>query len=219
MNERLSTLQTAFNQKLLAAAKAGALHVADPAALAGLSPQQLAAAQEDAKSRKLSGYVLPLQNTTQQPALADLTSHATRQQLLDASLNRAEHGDANDTRNVISEIAQLRAKKAALLGYPTYADYTLYDQMAKDRTTAVGFLDRLAAPTAAKERWNKARYGYADLADVTTRPKKQSDHCPGYWWSEQMKYYYLIFSDTPRVDYRKLYLSTEGNVLRGLRRR
>jgi mannosyl-oligosaccharide alpha-1,2-mannosidase len=69
----------------------------------------------------------------------------------------------------------------------------------------------------AMERWNKARYGYATLADVTT--KQQSDHCPGYWWSEQMKYYYLIFADTPRVDYRRLYLSTEGNVLRGLRRR
>ena len=58
----------------------------------------------------------------------------------------------------------------------------------------------------------------ADLADVTANPKIQSDHCPGYWWSEQMKYYYLIFANTPRVDYRKLYLSTEGNVLRGLRR-
>jgi peptidyl-dipeptidase Dcp len=152
LNTRLSTLQTKFNQKLLAAAKAGALHVTDPAALAGLSPQQLASAQEAAKDRKLTGYVVPLQNTTQQPALSDLTSHSTRQQLLDASLNRAEHGDANDTRNVISEIAQLRAQKAALLGYPTYADYTLYDQMAKDRATAVGFLDRLAPPTAAKER-------------------------------------------------------------------
>jgi peptidyl-dipeptidase Dcp len=152
MNERLSTLQTAFNQKLLAAAKDGALHVDDPSALAGLSPQQLAAAQQDAKDRKVTGYVLPLQNTTQQPALSDLTSHATRQQLMDASLNRAEHGDANDTRSIISEIAQIRAQKAALLGYPTYADYTLYDQMAKDRATAVGFLDRLAAPTAAKER-------------------------------------------------------------------
>lgn len=152
MNERLSTLQTEFNQKLLAAAKAGALHVTDPAALAGLSQQQLASAQEAAKDRKLTGYVIPLQNTTQQPALSDLTSHATRQQLMDASLNRAEHGDANDTRNVISEIAQLRAQKAALLGYPTYADYALYDQMAKNRATAVGFLDRLAAPTAAKER-------------------------------------------------------------------
>jgi mannosyl-oligosaccharide alpha-1,2-mannosidase len=68
----------------------------------------------------------------------------------------------------------------------------------------------------AMKRWNKARYGYADLADVTT--KAQSDHCPGYWWTEQMKYYYLMFANTPRVDYRRLYLSTEGNVLRGLRR-
>ena len=70
----------------------------------------------------------------------------------------------------------------------------------------------------AMKRWNKARYGYADLADVTANPKVQSDHCPGYWWSEQMKYYYLIFADTPRVNYRRLYLSTEGNILRGLRR-
>jgi mannosyl-oligosaccharide alpha-1,2-mannosidase len=70
----------------------------------------------------------------------------------------------------------------------------------------------------AMKRWNKARYGYADLADVTANPKTQSDHCPGYWWSEQMKYYYLIFADTPRVNYRRLYLTTEGNVLRGFRR-
>lgn len=71
----------------------------------------------------------------------------------------------------------------------------------------------------AMKRWNKARYGYADLSDVTTNPKIQSDHCPGYWWSEQMKYYYLIFADTPRFDYRRPYLTTEGNVLRGFRRR
>ena len=70
----------------------------------------------------------------------------------------------------------------------------------------------------AMKRWNKASYGYADIADVTASPKLQRDHCPGYWWSEQMKYYYLIFADTPRVDYRRIYLSTEGNVLRGLRR-
>src|SRR6185437_1760397 len=149
MNKQLSTLQTEFNQKLLAAAKAGALHFDNPAPLAGLSPEELAAAQQAAKDRKVSGYVLPLQNTTQQPMLVDVSSHATRQQLMDASLNRAEHGDANDTRNIISEIAQLRAKKAALLGYPDYADYALYDQMAKNRATALDFLNRLAAPTAA----------------------------------------------------------------------
>jgi mannosyl-oligosaccharide alpha-1,2-mannosidase len=70
----------------------------------------------------------------------------------------------------------------------------------------------------AMKRWNKARYGYATIADVTATPKLQSDHCPGYWWSEQMKYYYLMFADAQRVDYRRLYLTTEGNVLRGLRR-
>jgi mannosyl-oligosaccharide alpha-1,2-mannosidase len=70
----------------------------------------------------------------------------------------------------------------------------------------------------AMKRWNKARYGYASLADVTASPKLQADHCPGYWWSEQMKYYYLIFSDTSRFDYRSNYLSTEGNVFRGFRR-
>jgi mannosyl-oligosaccharide alpha-1,2-mannosidase len=67
-------------------------------------------------------------------------------------------------------------------------------------------------------RWNKARFGYADLADVTAVPKTQADHCPGYWWSEQTKYYWLLFSDTPRLDYRRAYLSTEGNVLRGFKR-
>ena len=68
-------------------------------------------------------------------------------------------------------------------------------------------------------RWNKARYGYADLADVTADPKVQSDHCPGYWWAEQMKYYYLLFSDTSRFDYQHNYLSTEGAVLQGFVRR
>jgi mannosyl-oligosaccharide alpha-1,2-mannosidase len=71
----------------------------------------------------------------------------------------------------------------------------------------------------AMKRWNKARYGYADLSDVTANPKVQSDHCAGYWWAEQMKYYYLIFADTPRVDYKRLYLSTEGKILRGISKR
>lgn len=165
MNKRLSTLQTQFSQKLLAAAKAGALHVTDKAALAGLSDAQIAAAAEAAKGRKVSGYVLPLQNTTQQPSLESLTSHATRQQLFDASINRAERGDANDTRAVISEIAKLRAEKAALFGSANFADYNLYDQMAKDRATAVGFLDRLAPAVSAKQR--------TEWADIVALAKAQ----------------------------------------------
>jgi peptidyl-dipeptidase Dcp len=152
INERLSTLSTDFGQKLLAATKAGALHVTDKAALAGLSDAEVAAAAQAAKDRKLDGYVLPLQNTTRQPAATSLSSHATRQALFDASITRAEHGDANDTRNIIAELASLRAEKAALLGFDNYADYTLSDQMAKNRATAMGFLNRLAPATAAKQR-------------------------------------------------------------------
>ena len=151
LNKRISALQTQFSHKLLAAAKAGALHFDNASALAGLSAEQLAAAQQAAKDRKLSGYVLVLQNTTQQPLLASLTSHDTRQKLFEASLTRAEHGDANDTRATISELAQLRARKAALFGAANFADYNLYDQMAKNRATAVGFLDRLAPAVSARQ--------------------------------------------------------------------
>lgn len=82
--------------------------------------------------------------------------------------------------------------------------------------------DRYRALTAIHYRemkaTSKAAYGYTALKDITTRPMTQGDNCPGYWWSEQMKYYYLIFSDTPRIDYGKLQLSTEANVLRGFRK-
>ncbi|MFL6720474.1 MAG: M3 family metallopeptidase [Sphingomonas sp.] len=184
MNQRLSTLQTAFTQKLLAAAKAGALHVTDKAALAGLNDQQIAAAAEAAKERKLPGYVLPLQNTTQQPLLESLSSHATRQALFEASINRAEKGDANDTRRIIREIAQLRAKKAALFGYPTWADYTLYDQMAQNRQTALGFLTRLAPAVAAKQR--------VEAADIRALAKAQGANfevTPADWnyYAEQIR--------------------------------
>ena len=65
---------------------------------------------------------------------------------------------------------------------------------------------------------SRAAFGYTALKDITTQPMTQGDNCPGYWWSEQMKYYYLLFSDTPRIDYAQLQLSTEANVLRGFRR-
>lgn len=64
---------------------------------------------------------------------------------------------------------------------------------------------------------SRARFGYTILDDVTTHPMKQGDLCPGYWWAEQMKYYWLLFSNTSRFDYAHNYLSTEGKVLVGLK--
>ena len=150
-NSQLSTLETAFQQKLLAAAKAGALVVDDRAKLAGLSDAEIAAAADAAKARGMDGkYVLTLQNTTQQPELATMKDRATREALFNASWTRASKGDANDTRDTISQIALLRAQKAKLLGFPTWADYVLQDQMAKNPKTALGFMQQLGTPVAAE---------------------------------------------------------------------
>ena len=151
INKRDASLETSFQQKLVAAAKAGGLVMSDKAALAGLSDAEIASTAEAAKARKLTGkYVIPLQNTTQQPLLTSLTDRAVRQKLFESSWTRAEKGDANDTRAIISELAMLRAEKAKLLGYPNYAAYVLYDQMAQTPQAADKFLSQLVGPTRTK---------------------------------------------------------------------
>jgi peptidyl-dipeptidase Dcp len=149
INEEESTLENAFMTKLLAAAKAGAYSATDPAALAGLSDAQVAAAAEAAKERKQQGWLLPMQNTTQQPDLTFLTNRATRQAVFEHSWNRTERGDANDTRSTIARLAQLRAEKGALLGFANYAAWNLTDQMAKTPEAAIHFLDVLVPASTA----------------------------------------------------------------------
>ncbi len=146
INNELATLGAAFEQKLLAAAKAGALPVADKAKLAGLDDASIAAL----KAENGPGWSIPLQNTTQQPLLSELTDRATRQALFEKSWSRAEQGDANDTRKTIAQMAKLRAEKARLMGYPNYAAYVLEDQMAKAPEAVNGFMAKLVAPTRAK---------------------------------------------------------------------
>ena len=164
LNKQLSALEIAFRQKLLAATKAGALVVDTPDKLAGLSDGARATAAADARERGLAGkFVLPLQNTTDQPALQSLADRTTREALFTRSWTRAEKGDANDTRATVAEIAQLRASKAKLLGFPSWADYALTEQMAKTSATAIDFLAGLDAPTAAAQ----AR----ELADVQAAVK------------------------------------------------
>jgi len=167
LNKEESTLSTQFTNKLLAATKAGALVVDDKSKLDGLSDGDIAAAVEAAKARKLDGkWVIPLQNTTQQPALQSLNDRATREQLFKASWDRAEKGDANDTRDMIARIAQIRAEQAKVLGFSSYAAWKLEDQMAKTPEAALTFMDKLApAATARAEREAK------DIQDVIDQQK------------------------------------------------
>jgi peptidyl-dipeptidase Dcp len=150
-NEQISTLSTQFGNKLIAAAKAGALVVDNKADLAGLSSKQIDAAAAAAKARGLKGkWVIPLQNTTQQPDLASLKNRKVRHELYEHSINRAERGDANDTRAIITKMAWLRAQKAKLLGFDDFAAWKVKDQMAKTPSAVMNFLDALVPPAKAR---------------------------------------------------------------------
>jgi peptidyl-dipeptidase Dcp len=153
LNKEESTLSATFTNRLLAATRAGGLVVDDSAALAGMSSGDISAAAQSARSRGLDGrFVIALQNTTQQPALLTLTNRTVREQLFNASWNRAEKGDSNDTRETIERLAQLRAQKAKLLGFPSYSAWVLENQMAKTPETVLSFVRGLVPPATAKAR-------------------------------------------------------------------
>jgi peptidyl-dipeptidase Dcp len=153
LNQEEATLSTDFSNKLLAATKAGALVLDNVAQLDGLSEGEIATAAEAAKSRGLTGkWVIPLQNTTQHPAQASLKNRDVRQRLFIASTQRASHSDSNDTRGIIQRLATLRGDKAKLLGYPTYGDYALDNQMAKSPASALKLLTDLAPAAVARAR-------------------------------------------------------------------
>jgi peptidyl-dipeptidase Dcp len=153
LNEEESTLSNAFRSKVLNATKDSAYFTADKSALAGLTEPQVRAAEDAAKQREKEGWVLPLQNTTQQPYLSSLSVRSTRKALFENSLMRAERGDANDTRDTIARLAQIRAEKSKLLGFESYAAWKLEDQMAKTPENALTFMDSLVlrAKTAVGE--------------------------------------------------------------------
>lgn len=152
INGRIATLQTEFGQKLTAATRDAALVLSNKAQLAGMSAGDVATAAKLAEDRGLKGkYVIALQNTTQQPLLSVLTNRATRKALFEASWNRTERGGANDTRALISELVQLRAEKAQLLGFADFASYAMQDQMAKTPAKALAFMGGLVPALGAAQ--------------------------------------------------------------------
>ena len=156
-NQELSKLSTEFTNKLLAGTKGGALVVSNPTQLAGLTDDEIKTAAEAAKQRGLTGkWVIPIRNTTQQPAQAELTNRATREQLFELSTLRTARGDSNDTKNTVRRMAELRAEKAKLLGYPNWAAYVLQTQGAKTPENAIKLLTDLVPPATARARMEAA---------------------------------------------------------------
>jgi peptidyl-dipeptidase Dcp len=152
LNEQIATLTTRFSQNVLKATTQSAIVVDNVAELDGASKEQIGAAAEAAKARKLDGkWVITLQNTTIQPLLAELKNRAVREKIYRASIARA-NGGVEDNTAVVAQIVKLRAEKGALLGYPDFAAYALADATAGKPAAVNEMLARLVPPAIANAK-------------------------------------------------------------------
>ncbi|AHE70666.1 dipeptidyl carboxypeptidase II [Enterobacter ludwigii] len=162
LNTEAATLTSQFNQRLLAATKAGGLVVDYAHQLDGLSPDEIATAAHAAAEKGLNDrWLIPLLNTTQQPALSALRDRQTRENLFNAGWTRTQKGDENDTRALILRLTALRARQAKLLGFEDYASWSIADQMAKTPAAALAFM-RGIVPAAR----TRATLEQADIQNV-----------------------------------------------------
>jgi len=167
INGELASLQTKFEQNVLKEKNASSVVVDRREDLAGLSDNQIAAAVVAAKDEHKDGkFVLRLQNTTGQPAVASLQNREIRERIMQASLSRNSKGGPFDTREVVIRTAQLRAERAKLLGYENHAAYQLEDQTAGNVPTVNKLLADLAPPAVAN-----ARREAADMQKVVDQEK------------------------------------------------
>jgi peptidyl-dipeptidase Dcp len=152
-NEKLSELQTKFDQNALAEANRLAVVVEDIADLAGLSESEIDIASQAAKERGLEGkYLVNMVNYTGHPWLASLENRNLREKIMHASMSKSISGDEFDNQELIKQIVKLRAERAKLLGFENHASYVLSDQTAGSPANAHKMLRRIApaAVTNAK---------------------------------------------------------------------
>ena len=153
MNAELASLETKFSQDVLKEKNAASVLVDKREDLAGMAENEIAASVEAAKGEKKPGkFLIPMQNTSGQPALASLQNRSLRERIMKASLERNSHGGEFDTRAIVTKTARLRAERAILLGYENHAAYQLGDQTAKDIGTVNKLLAELTPPAVANAK-------------------------------------------------------------------
>ncbi|MCU6326965.1 peptidyl-dipeptidase Dcp [Enterobacter quasiroggenkampii] len=157
LNTEAASLTSQFNQRLLAADKTGGLVVDYAHQLDGLSAGEIADAAQAAAERGLNDrWLIPLLNTTQQPALSALRNRQTRENLFNAGWTRTQKGDENDTRALILRLTALRARQARLLGFEDYASWSIADQMAKTPAAALEFMRGIVSAARARAEREQA---------------------------------------------------------------
>lgn len=155
VNSRIAVLEQQFGNTLPEAVRNSLILINDESELAGLSEDAKAQLKDEAKSAGVDApFAITLINTTQQPIMASLENRALRERIYNASYHRTDETSKYNTYPIVVELAELRAKKAELLGFPNYAAYALVNSMAKNPETLLPFLKNIAdtyKPVAEQE--------------------------------------------------------------------
>lgn len=193
LNAELSMLGLKFGENLLAETNSSRIVIDSPDGLAGLPESVAAMGAETAKALKLEGkWVYTTQVPSMTPFLQYSTRRDLREQLHRAYFMRGDRGNGNDNKEIVRKIVALRAERAALLGYRTYADFVLEERMAKDPATVMSFLQKLWTP--ALERAEKEA---ADMQAVIDREHGGFRLASWDWWhyAEKVRQEKYAFDD------------------------
>ena len=202
INAEVALLETQFSQNVLSEMNDSAIAVEDRAALAGLSDASIQAAADEAEARDMAGqYVLPLLNTTGQPALASLRNRELRERIHAASLARGSRGGEYDNRQILADALSLRAERAELLGYPSHAAYILEEQTAGSVAAVNQRLAELIPPAVAN-----ARREAADLQAVADADGGEFELAAWDWayYSEKLRAERYSFDESQLQPYFEL---------------
>ena len=158
ISERLATLGTSFSQNVIADERDYTLELNGEADLAGLPEFVRAAARNAAEERDMPGKaVVTLSRSSVEPFLQFSSRRDLREKVFRAFIARGDGNGAADNKAIIAEIVKLRAERAKLLGYETFAKYRLDDSMAKTPQAVRGLLDQV---------WTRARARAFDERDA-----------------------------------------------------
>ena len=171
INEELTRVAVRFGNNLLAENNNFTLEISDEADLDGLPAGVRDAAREKADELGRGGkWVFTLHKPSLIPFLTYASKRALREELYKAYLNRCNHGDQYDNKQLINDFIRLRTEKAHLLGYPSYAAYVVADEMAGTVSNVYALLDEVWQPAlerAAKELDEMTVLLHEDLPGAT----------------------------------------------------
>ena len=195
INTRISDLQEQFGNLLPAATNNSVVWVNSKEELAGLSDADIAQCKKDAESLgNKAPYCIVIVNTTQQAILTNLQNRELRRKVYMASIHRADGTDPMfNTFPIVTEIAKLRAEKGQLMGYSTYADYSLEKTMAKTAKNVNNFLQSLIKEYALKaDAETREIEAYAQKSEGKDFKLQPYDR---FYYSAKMKKEMLNISD------------------------